>query len=409
MPHVKQAVILAGGRGTRLSPLTQTTPKPMVDVNGKPFLAHLLELIEAQGISEVLILTGYLGEQIEAYFGDGTSGLKIKYSWATESTSTGDRILAANDLLDTSFLLLYSDNYVRFDLEALGRVQKLEGFPVVLTVYPKAAGNINLRDHVHVEEYLQDRSSGSGQFVEVGFSLVNRDALIDAIGETMGSLPGALEQLAISKMVGACVVEHPYFSVSDLSRLGITRNALTPRKVLLLDRDGVINIKAEKGTYISDKSEFVPIDTTWSALRILAESGFRFLIISNQAGLARGMVSEENLKEIHQLMVTQLGEIGVEVIEVYVCPHHWDAGCACRKPKPGMFFTAAAKHGLLLDRMVYVGDDIRDESAAIAAGCTPLIIGPERLNVKNRLTLVSKDLLDAVPSLLQFYSRNPNF
>ncbi len=79
---ITQAVILAGGQGSRLKPFTNNSPKPMVPVNGKPFLEHLIGLLKENGIQEVIILTGYLGERIEKYFGNGSKfGIKIKYSY----------------------------------------------------------------------------------------------------------------------------------------------------------------------------------------------------------------------------------------------------------------------------------------------------------------------------------------
>src|SRR3989344_4400590 len=113
MIKITQAVILAGGEGKRLRPFTLNSPKPMVPVNGKPFLEHLINLLKENGIKEVIILTGYLGEKIENYFGDGSKlDIKIKYSRTPFLDNKGDenksglRIKNAEKLLDKFFLLL---------------------------------------------------------------------------------------------------------------------------------------------------------------------------------------------------------------------------------------------------------------------------------------------------------------
>lgn len=405
MVKIQQAVILAGGRGTRLGRLTDFDPKPMVEVNGEPFLHHLLKLLSARGITEVLILTGYLGSQIDEYFGPEKFGLKINYIWGPEALSPGERLLAAGEKINSSFLLTYADNYALFDLESLSQMALSSGAPVVLSVCPKPMGNVVLNHNGSVKRYFQDRSSGIGEYVEVGFSVISRDPLIESIAMCSYSLSGALESLAESGLVWAHKIEHPYYSVSDEARLGITRLALSRRKILLLDRDGVINVKARKGEYISRVSDFQPIESTWAALKILATQGFSFIVITNQAGVARYMLTQETLKEIHTRMINDFSREGVNILSVFVCPHHWDDGCSCRKPRAGMFFEAAAKHHLMLNSLVYVGDDVRDHDAALAAGCTPIIVGPEagsrNLNDLGKFS----NLMDAVPFLLEFYSK----
>ncbi|MCP4265483.1 MAG: NTP transferase domain-containing protein [Candidatus Brocadiaceae bacterium] len=111
-----QVVILAGGKGTRLRPLTSQIPKPMVAVQGKPFLHHQLELIKSFGFKKVLLLVSYLGEQIESYFGDGSKfGLKIEYSYEETPLGTGGALKNAENRLLDEFLLLNGDTLLPID------------------------------------------------------------------------------------------------------------------------------------------------------------------------------------------------------------------------------------------------------------------------------------------------------
>ena len=115
---IKQAIILCGGLGTRLKPITNKIPKPMVKLNNKPFILYLIEQLKEQGIKEVLLLTGYLGEKIQTYFGNGKNfGIKISYSNGPINWDTGRRIWEARELLSKEFLLLYSDNFTTINLK----------------------------------------------------------------------------------------------------------------------------------------------------------------------------------------------------------------------------------------------------------------------------------------------------
>src|SRR5579872_486054 len=117
---IKQAVILTGGQGLRLRPLTLTTPKPLIPIHGKPFVQYLVELLKANGIKKIVFLTGYLGEQIEEYFGDGKKfGVQITYSHLPIEFDTGARIKVAKKVFEDTFLLLYCDNYWPLNLKEL--------------------------------------------------------------------------------------------------------------------------------------------------------------------------------------------------------------------------------------------------------------------------------------------------
>ncbi len=117
---ISQAVILAGGKGERMRPLTLTIPKPMIKIHGKPFLEYTIRHLKKNGIKEIIILTGYLHEQIENYFKDGKKfGIKIKYSYSPVEADTGTRVRNARHIFKKYILLLYGDNYWPLDLTKL--------------------------------------------------------------------------------------------------------------------------------------------------------------------------------------------------------------------------------------------------------------------------------------------------
>ena len=146
-----QAVILAGGLGVRLRPLTLEVPKPMVPVAGKPYLEHQLEELARQRIRDVILLTGYLGEQIEQYFGDGAAlGLSIRYSREPEPLGTGGALIRALPLLARDFVLIYGDSYLPMDYSLPIRRLRGAGCLGVLVIYDNRNGDTGVANNIAV-------------------------------------------------------------------------------------------------------------------------------------------------------------------------------------------------------------------------------------------------------------------
>jgi len=345
-PLLQQAVILCGGLGTRLRPLTNNIPKPMAPVNGKPFLYHLICQMIEQGICRVLLLTGYRGEAIREYFGAGEQlGVEIEYSHGPVEWDTGRRIWEARDQIDTRFLLLYSDNFVQFKLHRLQALYQQHNAPINLLLAPKEKGNIRVSSDGKVEAYDKSREGAGLDYVEVGYMLIEKDPVLDAFPECDGfpnfSFSALLERFAGESKISGLIVRDPYHSISDMKRLQLMCCYLEPKKIILIDRDGTINRKAPQGEYITSWDKFEWIPETVEAMKSLAKDGFKFIVITNQAGIARRMIDPDALENIHQNMIQSLKSEGVEVLKVYMSPHHWDEESYMRKPSPGMFFQAA--------------------------------------------------------------------
>jgi mannose-1-phosphate guanylyltransferase len=134
-----QAVILAGGLGTRMRPITETIPKPMIMVAGKPFLQHQLELLRDAGIAKVLLLVAYLGEQIRGYFGDGAKfGCNISYSFEPSPLGTGGALKNAEAQLQDDFVLVNGDTYLGIDYHALVKEFAEVDCSALIVAYEKA-------------------------------------------------------------------------------------------------------------------------------------------------------------------------------------------------------------------------------------------------------------------------------
>ena len=404
---VLQAVILCGGRGERLRPLTDELPKPMVLVNGRPFLQYLLEQLAENGINRFVLLTGYLGEKIVEYFGDGSSwGWSISYSNGPVEWSTTKRIHEALDQIDEQFLLLYSDNFAQLRLSELARVNSDHNSAMTLSVVRKSPGNVQLDANSSVVKYDSSRSESGADFVEIGYSLISKSkigACLDKhIHENFSSV---IQSLTDSEQVSAIVVATGYTSISDSVRLESTEVYLKHHKILLLDRDGTLNVKPQRGEYVNSIDEFNWIESSRDALRVLSERGFSFIIISNQAGVATGATKLEDLNKINEYIRAEFLALGLRLLEIYVCTDHWNSESEFRKPNPGMFFTAAIDHKFRLDQTIYVGDDERDALASRNAGCECVLVSSEESHDKLDVSVksVRRSLLDLVPTIIKRY------
>lgn len=180
-----QVVILAGGLGTRLGEVTKTTPKPMVLVAGRPYLEYQLIELRRQGITDVVILTGYLGDQIESYFGDGGRfGVSIRYNRELNPKGTGGGLRDAAHLLSEEFLLIYGDSYLPIDypsvIHYLGTDPSAVGVSVVYNnrVSTKVPNNIALDEAGYLTRYAKDAPQTSDlRYVEAGVLAFRRSIL----------------------------------------------------------------------------------------------------------------------------------------------------------------------------------------------------------------------------------------
>ena len=404
---VSQAVILCGGRGERLRPLTDEMPKPMVSVNGRPFLQYLLEQLAENGLNRFVLLTGYLGEKIVEYFGDGSSwGWSISYSNGPVEWSTTKRIHEALDQIDEQFLLLYSDNFTQLRLSELARVKNDRNSAITLSVVRKFPGNIQLDANSSVAKYDSSRSESSAEFVEIGYSLISKSKIIACLDKHIHeNFSSVIQSLTEDQQVSAVQVKTGYMSISDPLRLSRTEAFLKQHKILLLDRDGTLNVKPQRGEYVNSIDEFNWIESSRDALRTLGEKGFSFIIISNQAGVATGATKLEDLNKINEFIRAEFLSLGLRLLEIYVCTDHWNSESEFRKPNPGMFLAAAIDHKFRLDHSIYVGDDIRDAVAAKNAGCKCVLVSPGELieDVGVRVESIGKTFMDLVPTIINKY------
>ena len=220
------AVILAGGQGKRLKPLTDKIPKPLAPINNIPFLDYLINSLVTVGINRILILTGYKGELIKQRY-DRISGLDIKFSQTTAETKTGRRLLHAYDLLDDHFLLLYGDNYWPIELNAMWSNYNQTGAVVTTTVFSNKKGtgeygfgnNVVVSDKNNVVKYDKKRETDTANGIDIGYFLVMKDTLDPNMPGNVSFEIDILPQFIAKKQLGAYITDTQYYYITNMQSL----------------------------------------------------------------------------------------------------------------------------------------------------------------------------------------------
>lgn len=222
-----QTVILAGGLGTRLRPLTEQTPKPMVEVGGRPFLEYIIEHLAAQGFREILLLVGHLSEHISDHFGDGSRfGVGITYSREAHPLGTGGAIRLAWDLLSDEFLLLYGDSFLPIDYRDVARAFVQSLLPALVVTYDNQAGYTDVRNNIAADSaglvlrYEKGVLDPELQYVDAGALCFRREVFAGLPPETVISLEQELfPQLIEKRQLGTYSTTQRFYDIGTPARL----------------------------------------------------------------------------------------------------------------------------------------------------------------------------------------------
>lgn len=393
MGKIKQAVIFAGGLGERLKPFTETNPKPMYPIQGRPFIEYLVEQIVSFGIRDIVILLGYLPEKVTEYLGDGSRyGAKITYCITPVEYDTQFRLKAAEGDLQDEFLMMYCDNYCPVNFERLVRAYEENGAWIQFTAYANLDGytknNLKIAEDGQVLTYDKKRTQPDLQGVDIGYAIVSKKVLSLMSDQNENFEAVVYPQLVKQGLLYASVTQHRYYSIGSFARIELTQEFLSGQKYIFLDRDGTLDVRPPKAQYVEKPEDFIWLPGAREAVKKLKDAGYFIILVSNQAGIAMGKMTDEDVARVNEKMQDDLLEIGACIDAIYYCPHGWDSTCSCRKPKPGMLYQAQKDYSINLPECYLIGDDERDIQTA------------ENADVKGILVNEEYTLLDAVNDLL---------
>lgn len=411
-----KTIIMAGGRGTRISELFPNIPKPLIPIDGIPVLEREVCSLASQGFRDIILTVSYLHEKIEEHFGDGSKwGVNIEY--LVENTPLGNAGALFKLNLKEDFLLLNADAMFDVDFNRFVDFHKEHGGLVTLFTHPNShpydSGLLVADKNGAVEQWLAKEDSRPEYYrnrVNAGLHVINPKVLelsgidadrVGAVGENGKPIKVDLDRQLLKPLAGTgkmfCYdspeyvkdmgTPERYYAVCEDYKAGRVsgKNLQNKQKAVFLDRDGTIN---KYVGFLRDIDEFELLDGAADAIKKINASGYLAIVVTNQPVIARGEVSFEELERIHNKMETLLGKEGAYLDAIYFCPHHPHKGyegerpelkfdCDCRKPKPGMLLNAARDFNIDLSQSWMIGDGENDIKAGQNAGCQTALIGSE--------------------------------
>jgi histidinol-phosphate phosphatase family protein len=435
---MKQLVILAGGKGTRLKDRLGDLPKPMIPIGGKPLLEHQVELARRYGFTDLLFFVHHRADLIEKHFGNGAKwDVTIRYLLEKEPLGTAGAVLAGYEQLAARFLVMYGDTMVNVDLERIWRAHEQSGSDGTLLLHP----NDHPLDSDLVEVDAQSRVTAfhnrphpagvwRQNLVNAGLYVLEKRALESSRHSTLNTQHSTLLDfgkdlfpemlLRGGKLLGYNSPEYikdigtpeRYDRIcAEFENGVIARSSLAvPQRAVFLDRDGTL-IPDKDCLRRADELELLP--GVAAAIHQLNHSGWRTVVVTNQPVIAKGWCTEAELQNIHNKLETLLGREHAFLDRIYFCPHHPEKGfpgerpelkidCDCRKPKTGMIQRAVAELNLDLKQSWLIGDTTTDLQTARNAGLKSVLVRTGNAGKDNKFDVLPDYTFDTLNDAARF-------
>lgn len=410
-----KVVIMAGGKGTRITSVRSDVPKPMINICGKPILEHQIDNLKACGLTDIILVIGYLGDKIKEYFGDGSRFcVNIEYFVEDHPLGTAGALFKMPQLTE-DFLLLCGDVIIDVDFNRFiafhkehkawaSLVAHPNGHPYDSSLLvteidaPKTVGGMPEDTHRVIRWMAkEDERTYYKNRVNAGIELISPELLKETMKNFVPRHPETPDKIDLDRDVlkpnipsgkifaydtpeyikDMGTPDRFYETEKDIESGKVhARNLKNKQKAIFLDRDGTIN---KMVGFVTKPEQFELIEGAAEAIKAINKSGYLAIVVTNQPVIARGDCTFEELQTIHDKMETELGKVGAFVDAIYVCPHHTDKGfegerpeykcnCDCRKPKPGLLLHAAKDFNIDLSESYMIGDSHRDVEAGENAG-----------------------------------------
>lgn len=395
------AVILAGGKGTRLGHLTQHIPKPMLPINNTPLIEHHLLACKKHGVTDVIITISHHGDIIQHFIDERHSfGLNISFFHETTALGTAGAFPELDLPSGSCVLVIYGDIYMNLDIHRFLEFHAIQGADATLATHPNDhpydSDLIRVNAQHQITEFLskphQDHAMRPN-LVNAGAYVINCELLTSIpknepsdfgkdIFPTWTTTYKLYSYLTCEYMKDMGTPERYQAVENDVKNKKDAHLAFANQKpAIFIDRDGVIN--DHHNNYVTSPDEFHVFPDVPLAIRAINNSHYLNFLVTNQPVIARNMCSYDDVFRIHEKLDTILGESHAKIDDKFICPHHPDNGfpeenkqykmaCDCRKPHPGMLLEAQQKHGIDLSASFIIGDSFRDIEAGQSVGVTPL-------------------------------------
>lgn len=377
MRPYREAIVLAGGFGTRLAHVVPDVCKPMAPVAGRPFLRFIMDQLAAAGFDRAVVADGYRREQIEGFFGPAYRGMAIEYSPEDTPLFTGGAVKRALGRCKSDWVfVLNGDTWLDADFAAMETAAygAPEGVSSVIAVKRMCDfgryGTVDVNAAGSLTAFHEKRPCEEG-LINAGVYLLRRDAL-DAMPEKFSLESDYFERVVADGALRAVESSGGFIDIGVPEDYELAQTMLAPLakswKLAMFDRDGTINVDTG---HLHEPVKLELIPSTVDIMRGYSDDlDFKVVVVTNQAGIAKGLYTESDMRRLHRHMEDELEKLGVHVDAWYFCPHHPDftGPCECRKPAPGMLLAAMRDFDAESAKCVMYGDKPSDEIAAMAAG-----------------------------------------
>lgn len=384
---ITEAIVLAGGFGTRLAHVVQDVCKPMAPVAGRPFLRFILDDLADNEFTRVIIADGYKREQIEHYFGDSYRGMHLIYSSEDEPLGTGGAIRQAFEHVSSEWAFVLNGdtfcevNYQQMEETILSINSNIASeYPgnIVIGMAVKFLdsfdryGSLEISEEGYINAFFE-KSHTVSAFINAGVYLFNRTIFNDAPNK-FSLEKDIFENIADGKTLMTIPVEGTFIDIGIPEDYELAQTLLNDKvktwKLALFDRDGTINIDTG---HLFEPDKLILIPETLTLLKNYSlNPDYKVVVVTNQAGIAKGLYTEQDMRQLHRYLDTVLLLHGIKVDAYYFCPHHpeFTGLCECRKPASGMILKALFDFDASAKDAIMYGDTKNDEQAANGAEVT---------------------------------------
>lgn len=380
---IRQAIILCGGLGTRLGALTKAKPKPLLPVDGRPFLELLIGEVVRQGFDDILLLAGFCSDQVSEFVAQNGFLARLKANIRVvvepEPAGTGGALQFAAPYLEPEFVMMNGDSL--FDIPLRQLCLQLESQPKLAGIMalrkierPDRYGLVELDDGI-VTRFAERQSGLDHGLINGGIYALRRTRILSHISGPCSMEADVFPLLAAQREIGGFVADGFFLDIGVPDSFAQAHHlipTLLRRPAIFFDRDGVLNVNYG---YVASIDHFTWIDGAREAVALANAAGYLVFVVTNQAGIARGYYGEAEVIALFDYMQQQLAERGAHIDDFRYCPHHVDGvverfrgPCNWRKPNPGMLVDLMDQWPIDRARSFLIGDNESDIAAANAAG-----------------------------------------
>jgi len=361
-------VILCGGYGSRLKQLTKKIPKPLLEVNNKPFLYYLINNLKRFGLKNILILSHYKSDEFKVYFKNNFKEMNIRVVKEKSKLGTGGSILNSIKYLENKFYILNGDTYFDINLSTLESNLKNSGLIIAGTKKKKSDYSYTYKNNTIINKKEKEKNC----LVSGGVYLARKSFFKNYTIKNIDLDKEIIWPNIKKKKIKLKIFNNPFHDIgSSMKDFKQTQRFLKKNYVkpcCFLDRDGVINFDTG---YVHSKNKFKWKNNVIKGIKYLNENNYYVIVITNQAGIAHGFYREKDVIILHNHINKTLFRHGAHIDRFYFCPHHSEAkikkykkNCNFRKPNIGMFNKALSKWNIDPKQSYFIGDKITDKIAS---------------------------------------------